>query len=60
MDSSVRRLHRAIAIILGLGSLLVMWNSHTMIGIWFFGVIGVICSAYYAYLVMRYDLMDYK
>jgi len=52
-------LKKKISFVLWLIVILVMFNSDvTIIGIWVFGILAVMCSLYYAYLVCRYDLMD--
>lgn len=57
MELSLKRKKR-IAVMLGVVFLIFMWKSKVMYGIWWFGIPAVICSAYYAYLVMRYELTD--
>jgi len=49
---------KTISLILGIILMVFMWKQSTLFGIWWFGILAVICGAYHAYLVCRYELME--
>ena len=49
---------KVLCVIFGLISMYLMFQSGTKFFIYSFGIMGVLFSMVFAYLVMRYDLME--